>query len=229
MPSYSPGSIPGQQSSYGGGLGDIYSYGAENPYGPYSALMPFSAGNGASAGTTTTASSGPTASATDFLNGVLSGTNLPYDAATQGSEYSTASDMSAAAETANNEQATAAAQRGGASANDPSLQGARMNNQARRQGQNEKSMQDITSNAHKANFGAQMDAAGQLNQYNLEQERMRNGMMSSLMPYSGMGGGGRKPAGGNNFTGSSFLQISPDQDNMLPLGNGAYAPRFGAS
>ena len=229
MPSYSPGSLPGQQSSYGGGLGDIYSYGSENPYGPYSALMPFSAGNGAPSSGSTSITAGPTASATSFLEGVLNGTNAPYDAATQGSEYSTASDMSAQAETANNEHATAAAQRGGASANDPSLQGARLNNQAMRQGQNQKSMQDITSNAHKANFGAQMDAAGQLNQYNLEQERINKGLMSSLMPYSGMGGGGRRPAGGNNFTGSGFLQISPDQDNMHPIGNGTYTSRFGAS
>lgn len=165
--------------------------------------------DGGNTSTSTTASSAPGGTATSFFNDVLSGNQMPYDAASQGSLYSTASDMSAQAEAANNQRATASAQRGGASGNDPSLQGALLSNQATRQGQNAQSMQDITSKANSANFGAKMDAANSLRRYDLQQQSINSGNMHSLMPFSGMGGGGggysQKPQStpGNYFTGYS--------------------------
>lgn len=206
MPSYTPGNRPGVQSTYGAGLGNIYQFGYENPLGPYSMLAkapPAMPASGSSS--TTTASAGPTDAASAFFNDVLAGRKLPYDQGTQDGLYSTASDMSAAAESANLQQATAAAQRGGASANDPSLQGRKLGLQSQRQAQNIKSKQDITNKANTANFGAQEDAANALQQANFEQQRINQGNMQSLMPYTR---GGRGSSGGNNFGGSGgFLQF----------------------
>lgn len=197
----------GYQSTYGSGLGPIYQFGAQNPYGPYAGLQKapgVSAPGAASHGSSSVSgSAGPTDAASQFFNSVLSGQRLPYDQETQGSLYSTASDMSAQAEKANNDQATAAAQRGGASANDPSLQGQRASAMSQRQGQNIRSKQDISSKANVANFGAQNDAANALQQANFEQQRINSGNMNALMPYSRGGQGGS--SGGNNFTGSGAM------------------------
>jgi hypothetical protein len=183
---------------------------------------------GTGGSTTTSGSAGPTDAASAFFNEVLSGKKLPYDQSTQDSLYSTASDMSAAAEGANLEQATATAQRGGASANDPSLQGQRLSLQSQRQGQNMKSKQDISNKSNIANFGAQEDAANALQQANFEQQRINQGNMNSLMPYSrgGSGGSGK----GNNFGGNQgFLQFqnanlgnfrSPQHAQVRPQASG---------
>jgi hypothetical protein len=181
-------------------LGSIYQFGHQNPFGPYAGLQRAPGVGGAGSSTTTSGSSGPTDAASAFFNDVLAGKKMPYDQSTQDSLYSTASDMSAAAEGANLAQATAAAQRGGASANDPSLQGQHLALQSQRQAQNMKSKQDISNKANTANFGAQEDAANALQQANFEQQRINQGNMNSLMPYSrgGNGGGG----GGNNFGGN---------------------------
>jgi hypothetical protein len=207
MPSYGPGERPGVQSTYGTGLGNIYQFGAQNPFGPYAGLNRAPGVGGTGSSTTTSGSAGPTDAASAFFNEVLSGKKLPYDQSTQDSLYSTASDMSAAAEGANLQQATAAAQRGGASANDPSLQGQHLALQGQRQAANMKSKQDISNKSNIANFGAQEDAANALQQANFEQQRINQGNMNSLMPYS-RGGGGK---GGNNFGGSGgdqgFLQF----------------------
>ncbi len=190
----------GYQSTYGSGLGGIQAYGYGNPYGPYASL-PHAAGTaapGGVGGTTSTATAGPTNSAMDFFGQVLSGQKLPYGKTQTDSLYSSASDMAAQAEGSQMQQALAGAAAGGAAANDPSMRGMRANLMAQRQGANQKSRQDIDSKAGSANFGAQMDAAGAMNQYSMEQQRLAAGQNNAfLRPYSGGGGGGKK--GGNNF------------------------------
>jgi hypothetical protein len=73
------------------------------------------------------------------------------------------SDMGAAAESARNNQIDSNAAASGASGRDPSLQGAKAANFAARQVGNQRAAGDIAAKANSANFGAQMDAAGTLN------------------------------------------------------------------
>lgn len=148
----------------------------------------------------TSMSFGPNAEGAAFYHDVLSGNKLPYDQATQDSIYSTSADMASQAEGANNQRSTEAAVRGGASANDPSRQGALLANQAMRQSQTQQAKRDITTKANTANFGAQMDAAAGSSQLSMEQQRLeleRQRMaMGAMSGYGGGGGGGssRKPA-----------------------------------
>jgi len=113
-------------------------------------------------------------------------------------------DMSAAAEAAQNEQMVANAAAGGASATDPSMQGAKAAALARRQTDNSQARGAITAKANTANFGAQMDAAGQLNSNAMQragwaQQQSNNAQSqaSSFLPWNQSGGS----SGGNNFKG----------------------------
>lgn len=224
MPVYSfnaQGSRPGSsyQSNYGAGLGGIQQFGYGNPLGPYYGLnkpgATAGAKPGATSGSTTTATSGPTASAEAWMNDVLAGKNLPFSPFTQSQMLSKQSDMSAAAEGARNQQLANTAAMGGASASDPSMNAARMSNMAARQVQNQTSARDIGAQAAQANFGAQMDAASQLNQNAMNREAFANGMQRTalgFMPWAqGGGGGGGQSSGGNNFGGnvqnSGFMQF----------------------
>jgi hypothetical protein len=130
---------------------------------------------GLGGGGSTTASSGPTRSAETWLNSVLNGQELPYDANTVSSLFGQATDMNAAAEGAQNAQAQTQAAMGGASAYDPSLQNVQRSNMAARQQSNTMAQQQIQSQANQANFGAKMDAAGQLSRFDLaNQDRARS-------------------------------------------------------
>jgi hypothetical protein len=223
MPVYSfnaQGSRPGSayQANYGAGLGGIQQFGYGNPYGPYYGLQKpgqNKPGQGASGGggSTTTATSGPTASAEAWMNDVLAGKNLPFSPFQKSQMLSQQSDMSAAAEGARNQQLMGNAAMGGASAGDPSLNAARMSNMAARQAQNQTAARDIDVQANTANFGAQMDAASQLNQNAMNREAFQNGMQRTalgFMPWA-QGGGGGGQSGGNNFGGNvqntGFMQF----------------------
>ena len=195
------------------GLGQPVSQYGYNPdgsfnFGPMSGMAGaqgwFPTANGAeqrqpAAGSSSTSLSfGPNAEGAAFYSDVLSGKKLPYDQGTQDSIYSTAADMASQAETANNQRSTDAAVRGGAAANDPSMQGALLANQAGRQTQTQQAKRDITTKANTANFGAQMDAAAGSSQLSMEQQRlelqrqqMAHGMMGG---YGGGGGGSRRPS-----------------------------------
>ena len=237
MPVYSfnaQGSRPGSsyQSNYGAGLGGIQQFGYANPLGPYYGLNRPGTTTGSrpgAAGSTATATSGPTASAEAWMNDVLAGKNLPFSPFTQSQMLSKQSDMSAAAEGARNQQLANTAAMGGASAGDPSMNAARMSNMAARQAQNQTSARDIGAQAAQANFGAQMDAASQLNQNAMNREAFANGMQRTalgFMPWA-QGGGGGQSSGGNNFGGSNFLQYAPNTQNLNRLPNGAYMMRPG--
>ncbi len=116
------------------------------------------AGGGQSGG-----GSGSGSAAQQWLNDVLSGKNLPFNAQVQAQQISQASDMNAAGEAARNGQIDANAAAGGASAHDPSLQGAKASNFARRQTENQQAARDISERGTAQNYAAQRSAAGELN------------------------------------------------------------------
>jgi hypothetical protein len=195
------------QSTYGSGLGNIYQYGAANPRGPYS-FLPQSGGTaaagGASSQSTTAAGGGGAGEA--FFNGVLSGDKMPFNPATRANMVSRASDMTAAAEGANNQRAANNAAAGGASASDPSFQAAQMGNQAARQTANQTAVRDIDTTAEQQNFGAQMNAAEALNRNAMTREGYANGLSAQAMSFLPWNQGGSRQSGGNNFQGNGFLQ-----------------------
>lgn len=179
----------------------------------------------------TTASSGLSPNATNFLNGVIGGQNLPYGSANIGAMKSQASDQAAQAEAANNQRATGAAVRGGASANDPSLQGVLASNQQGRQGDIQRADQAIDAQANQANFAAQMQAAQAENQFNLsaqqialEQQRLGMQQQQNAMSFlPNLLGNGRMGlagphVGGNMMTGSNtgFIGFGGENYNGLP-------------
>lgn len=216
----------GYQSTYGGGLGNIYQYGNAMPAGPYSFLnKPTAAGASGASGGSATSTSGTGAEA--WLNDVLSGKNLPFSPFAQQQMLSQQSDMNAAAEGAQNQQLDNVAAAGGASANDPSRQSAKAGNMARRQTANATSARDISTKASTANFGAQADAASQLNQNQLTREGFQHGQQNQALGFMPWNQGGGQRSGGNNFRGtnSSFLQFAPDTQNLTALPNGAYTMR----
>lgn len=178
-----------------GRMGPIYQYGSALPYGPYSGLPRASTAPGAGGRTgtsTTTASSGPTAEAQQFLNQVLTGQQLPFSPERITQMKSAASDRNAAGEAALNSRIDQTAAMGGASATDPSLQGARLNTMARRQTANQTAARDIEEGAAGANFDAKMRAAGMLEQSRMQSEALQNQLSQralGYMPWSQGGGG----------------------------------------
>ena len=176
----------GHQSTYGSGLGTIYQYGHANPYGPYYGL------NKPQANKPQTSASGSSSTSTGagaegFLQGVVSGQNLPYSPFAQNQMMGQQADMAAAAEQAQLQQINEGAVLGGASATDPSLQGARRQAMSSRQNQNLQSQRDISSRATQANFAAQMDAARALQQAQMTREgwqQQSQGNALSFMPWN---------------------------------------------
>lgn len=151
------GQRPGVQSGYGSGLGNIYQFGAQNPAGPYAGLQ----GGGSSRPSAGGGSSGnrPESAALSYLTGTVRGQNAPFNQQAIDSQYSQASGMNAAAETAQNGRIGEQVAAGGASPNDPSAQAARSQNMAMRQGANQRAMGQIQSQASQANQQAQQQAA----------------------------------------------------------------------
>jgi hypothetical protein len=174
--------LGGTQTTAGLG-GPIKQFGYQNPNGPYGSA-------GGAGGASGAGSSGPTNAASSWYNGVLSGTNLPYSPFAKANLESKATGMNAAAETARNETMVGNAASNGASASDPSLQGAKLNSMARRQTDNANSVQDIESQANQANFAAQANAAAHLSQTQLAYDEMANSNAMRYSPFSGGMGGG---------------------------------------
>jgi len=182
------------------------------------------AGGGAGGGGASTTTTG-NADAESWFKDVMGGKNLPFSPFQQSQALSQQSDMSAAAEGARNEQMMGNAAAGGASASDPSLQGGRMANMAARQTQNQTAARDISAQANKVNFGAQMDAASQLNQNAMQRAQWAQASSGQVgMPFSpfgsgqsgdSQGGGGGRSSGFGGYHGIGDQQIK----SMLRSGN----------
>lgn len=172
----------GRQMNYGSGLGNIYQYGAANPYGPYYSMQRAGGTQGTPGGKSTTTSGG-SGGGDDFLRGVVSGQNLPYSPFAQNQMMGQQTDMTAAAEAANLQALNEGAAAGGASANDPSLSNARRGLQSERQNQNLQAQRAISAQANQQNFAAQMDAARALQQSQLTREGWQQSNQQAALGY----------------------------------------------
>lgn len=171
MPSYpyQPGgsAVPQSQQmggnrtgSYGNGLGmPVQRFGQANPYGPFAGMR--NSGYNPAGGATGSAG-GADSAARQYLTGVVSGQNTPYNQATRDSMYSQQSNMAAGAEAGRNQQIAEQSAMGGASPSDPSYQRLIRQSMAQRQAQNQQSMGDIDRTANLANQQTQQQAAGTL-------------------------------------------------------------------
>jgi hypothetical protein len=216
MPSYSPGSRPGVQSTYGAGLGNVYQYGYENPYGPFLGMQGTQQrpSTGAPEGGAGISGGGGDSAARQYLTGVVSGQNTPYNQSTKDSLYSQASGMNAAAEAARNKQLTEQSAMGGASPSDPSYQRLIRQSMAQRQGANQQAMGDIERTANLANQQTQQQAAGTLLGSEDERYALSQGMnqRASQMALGYLYGGGGVNRGPN----------SPPTQFLGFYGNGGY-------
>lgn len=198
--------------------------------------------NGREAAGSSTASSGGgyasdpnSQAAIAYLNKVLSGENLPYDAATQGNMLSQAADMNAAAEQAQGKQMRAQAMAGGASAYDPSMAANQRMLMANRQAGNAQAARDIAQKANVANRGYQMQAAGTLADIGLNQSRFaaaqaRNAMEDRLANTAQVGSGGRSTGGSRRVGGYGGLDMTIDDYGRVDAGriDAQSAPQLGA-
>lgn len=173
---------------------------------------------GAPGGGSSSATTG-NADAEAWFKDVMNGKNLPFGPAQQAAQLTQQTDMNAAAEHARNGQLDANAAAGGASATDPSFQGAKAANFARRQTDNSKAAGQIASQAGSANFGAQANAAGQLNQNAMQRAQWAQQNMSGStgMPFSPFGSG---QSGGGYGNGQSqvfggYQGLTPQMGNEL--------------
>jgi hypothetical protein len=180
---------PGRQSTYGSGLGNIYTYGSAMPYGPYSFLPRAGGttspgynpqGGGSTRGSTTTSTP---SGAEGWLQNTMAGNNAPYSQTNTNAMMGRQANMSSAAESANLGQINANAAAGGASANDPSLRHSRQQVMDKRQQQNMGARQNIDAMAQQANFGAQMQAADILHRTQLQREGWANSNSNAAMSF----------------------------------------------
>ena len=195
------------QSTYGsglGGMGGIYQYGHAMPFGPYTGLPQRRPGQ-----SPPIMGGGSTDSAEKWMNDVLAGKNLPFSPEQQAAQLTQQSDMNAAGESARNQNMMANAAAGGASANDPSMQGAKAANFARRQTDNTRAAGDIASRASSANFGAQMQAAGQLNNNQMQRQSWQQNTNSQAMNFMPWNRGGSSGGTFNNFNYGQGLRPGP--------------------
>lgn len=184
------------------------------------------AGTGAAGGGASSTTTG-NADAEAWFKDVMNGKNLPFGPAQQAAQLTQQTDMNAAAENARNGQLDANAAAGGASATDPSFQGAKAANFARRQTDNSKAAGQIASQAGSANFGAQANAAGQLNQNAMQRAQWAQSAAQGAgagMPFSPWGSG---QSGGGGSTQSQTLGMGLFGDNFDtnhadPYGTGKY-------
>jgi hypothetical protein len=187
-----------------------------------------SGGSGSGSG-----SSGTPSPAEQWLNDIISGKNLPFNAQVQAQQLTQQSDMNAAGEAARNDQLMAGAAAGGASANDPSLQGAKAANFARRQTDNQTSAREIAQTGALANFNAQSGAAGtvagnamQREGWDRQAQMQREGWAQEAaltregwnrQPQGGGGGSFRQPEASSSFLqwGRPAPQQAYDPENDL--------------
>lgn len=196
------------------GLGNVYQYGHQNPGGPIAALngqygakpgaaKPSASSSSSSGSTPTTADS----TARQYLTGVVSGQNTPYNQATRDSMYSQQSGMAGAAEAARNQQIAEQSAMGGASPSDPSYQRLIRQSMAARQGANQQAMGDIDRTANLANQQAQMGAAQALMGSEDERYALSQGMnqRATQMALGYLYGGGSGGGNSSNYTGNQML------------------------
>lgn len=159
--------------------------------------------------------SGADTAARQYLTGVVSGQNTPYNQTTRDSMYSQQSGMAGAAETGRNQQIAEQSAIGGASPSDPSYQRLIRQSMAARQTQNQQSMGDIDRTANIANQQTQQQAAGTLLGSEDERHALQQGynQRATQMALGFLGGGG----GWNNTQGNStggMLGIGQEPHNQ---------------
>jgi hypothetical protein len=214
MVAYNPGSRPGVQSTYGGGLGSVFQYGHANPYGPTLGLnqRPGQRPAASSSQQSSTAPR-PESAALSYLTGTVQGQNAPYNQQAIDSQYSQASGMNAAAETAQNTQAAEQAAAGGASPTDPSYQAAQRQSMAMRQGANQRAMGQIQGQASQANQQAQQQAATTLLGSEDRRDALQQGFgaqaQQAALSYLYGGSGGNGNTRPNNFNYGQGLRPGP--------------------
>src|SRR5688572_6525623 len=94
-----------RQGGYGSGLGmPIQRFGQANPYGPFAGAQSpgYNPAGGATGGGST--GGGADSTARQYLTGVVSGQNTPYNQTTRDNMYSQQSNMAAGAEAGRNQQ-----------------------------------------------------------------------------------------------------------------------------
>jgi len=206
MPGYSFNSMSGsRQATYGGGLGmPIQRFGQANPYGPFAGMQGAggkqSAPGGAGGG-------GADSAARQYLTGVVSGQNTPYNQSTRDNMYSQQSNMAAGAEAGRNQQIAEQSAIGGASPTDPSYQRLIRQSMAQRQSQNQQSMGDIDRTANLANQQTQQAAAGTLMGSEDERYALSQGMnqRATQMALGYLYGGGGQNNGPNSAPAQPYL------------------------
>ena len=214
MPGYSFNAASGNRTGGYTGLGmPIQRFGQANPYGPFAGMQagdgmgsPSKSGGSGSTG-------GADSAARQYLTGVVSGQNTPYNQTTRDSMYSQQSGMAGAAEAGRNQQIAEQSAIGGASPNDPSYQRLIRQSMAQRQSQNQQSMGDIDRTANLANQQTQQQAAGTLlgseDERNALQQGYNQRATQMAMGYLyGGGGGGSDQSTPGNYGGWGFNQYS---------------------
>jgi hypothetical protein len=106
------------------------------------------------------------------LQSIAEGKDVPLDEATKANMLSKSQEGAAAAEQAQNQSLMEGAVAGGASPNDPSLQGAKRQNMAARQGANQQAARDIELETRRQNFAASQGAAESLAGFGQAQQRI---------------------------------------------------------
>lgn len=204
-----------RQGGYGGGLGmPIQRFGQANPYGPFMGMQSPSynpAGGAARGGST---GSGADSAARQYLTGVVSGQNTPYNQTTRDSMYSQQSSMAGAAEAGRNQQLAEQSAMGGASPSDPSYQRLIRQSMAQRQAQNQQAMGDIDRTANLANQQTQQAAAGTLlgsedERYALSQGMNERASRMALGYLYGGGGGGQSTPSNTGMWGFNQYEGAP--------------------
>ena len=198
-----------RQGGYGGGLGvPIQRFGQANPYGPFAGQQG-AGGQRPAASTGGAPTGGADSAARQYLTGVVSGQNTPYNQTTRDSMYSQQSGMAGAAEAGRNQQIAEQSAIGGASPSDPSYQRLIRQSMAARQGQNHQSMGDIDRTANLANQQTQQQAASTLlgsedERHALQQGYNQRATQMAMGYLYGGGQGGQSTPG--NYGGWGYNQ-----------------------
>lgn len=221
-------------------ISDMYAYGQKpvTTYGQYNYYnqpqvigRPVDPQNNPAAGAGSAMSTTGNSDAEAWFKDVMSGKNLPFSQQQQAAQLTQQTDMNAAAESARNGQLDANAAAGGASASDPSFRGAKAANFARRQTDNSHAAGGIAAQANSANFGAEQQAATQLNQNSMQRAQWAQSSMGNNVPFSpwgsGQGGGGGQSNGGYAKPQSSFMGFGSNAstNSADPWGQGSLGYR----
>ena len=200
--------------SYGSGLGmPIQRFGQANPYGPFAGQQG-AGGQQPQGGASGGASTGADSAARQYLTGVVSGQNTPYNQTTRDSMYSQQAGMAGAAEAGRNQQIAEQSAQGGASPSDPSYQRLIRQSMAARQGQNQQSMGDIDRTANLANQQTQQQAAGTLlgsedERHALQQGYNQRATQMAMGYLYGGGQGGQSTQGNTGMWGFNQYSGAP--------------------